>query len=238
LNIDGQLEAINPNTLLIFLDETGVEKLNDPNAPFFGFGGLIIEGADYFKNVEIPWHSLKLKYFDGIESPLHAADLKPISNQQIDALNEFFGKYPFGRIAITCTDKTLFEQNHKPEEILAAAIWQRIIPVVNKMKWFDILILFEENKRLMPALQQEMMSKKPKNGEKEIPIRYGTILKDPTFAGMEVADFIIHTAGRQARLMRTNSKEIVPKYQPDFEVVFKNALNQSFLNITRVSNKK
>ena len=223
---------------MIFLDETGVEKLNDPNAPFFGLGGLVIEGANYFDTVEKPWHSLKEKHFEGIESPLHASDLKSTTKVQINAFNEFFEKNQFGRIAITCTDKTLFEPNHKPEEILAAAIWQRIIPVANKMEWYDILILFEENKRLMPALQQEMMSKNPKKGEKEIPIRYGTILKDPTFAGMEVADFIIHTAGRQARLMRTNSKNITLKYQPDFEVVFKKALKQSFLNITRVSNKK
>ncbi|WP_422359918.1 DUF3800 domain-containing protein [Reichenbachiella sp.] len=238
---NGEPYKVNPNTLLVFIDETGEESFNDTNMPFFGFGGLIVPCIDYYDLVEYPWHNLKREFFGEVEHTLHAADLpQPTPKNLIDSFNKFFTEYSFGRFAITCTDQTINKINERIENVIAACIWNRIKEVSNKMKWFDILILIEENKRLIPAIKQEFMAKTPQNNQKQkIPVNYNTILKDSFFAGLEVADFIAHTAGRQARIMRNQLfDETVENKQPDFEQIFNDKLHPtSYFNISRISYK-
>lgn len=240
LNLGEGITEIGENTLLIFLDETGVESLNDPNAPFFGFGGLVVECRHYFEKVEYPWYKIKDEHWNGRHSSMHASDLKKPPEVLIGALNNFFDQEEIGRIAVTITDKSINNTDHNIENIVFGCIWDRIIEVSNKMKWFDIVILIEENERLKNAFETEIMSKTPRNKyNKEVPVRYGTILKDPAFAGLEVADFIIHTAGRQARVMRGNLFNKTGKIdsQPDFEHVFGKIDKKSWLNLSRISSK-
>lgn len=225
------------STLLVFLDETGEESLSDKNAPFFGLGGLIIVARNYFDNVEKPWHKLKDQHFDGYAESLHASELKNPYVEQIEGLNRFFHGNDFGRFAITCTDNTLFEINAPIEDVLMATLWDRIKEVGNNYRWHGILVIYEENDRLMPAFQREFMSKIPKNQNNEtIGVDYFAIKKDPVFAGLEVADFIVHTAGRQARIMREMhfEKNLIKK-QPDFSVIFSDGKPTSYLSVSRVS---
>ncbi len=232
---------VNPHTLLIFLDETGEESFNDPKAPFFGFGGIVIPCRDYFTQVEIPWHKLKTVNFEGPDNPLHASDLGHPSKEVVDAFNEFFDNYEFGRIAVTSSDRTIIEIQESIEAIIAALLWDRVKEVQSKMGWnniSDILVLIEENQRLLPALRQEFISKKLYNqNQEEIKVEYNTILKDPYFAGLEVADFVIHTAGRQARIMRNHLfDENVSESKPDFRQMFegKSGKRSSYLSLSRI----
>ena len=242
LNCDnGTSYVVNPHTLLVFLDETGEESFNDPNAPFFGFGGIVIPCRDYFTQVELPWHKLKTLYFDGPHSSLHASDIGYPGEEVINAFNEFFDAHDFGRIAVTSSDRTIIEIQENIEAIIAALIWDRVKEVQTKMGWSnisDILVLIEENPRLIPALQQEFISKKIYNQDKkEIKVEYNTILKDPYFAGLEVADFVIHTAGRQARIMRNHLfDKSVSESKPDFRQMFegKNGKRSSYLSLSRI----
>ena len=93
-------KEINPATLLVFMDETGEESLSDPNAPFFGVGGLIVGCRQYFESVENPWHLIKDERFGGRGYPLHASDLRNPSTEQIDSLNTFFSNDTFGRFLL------------------------------------------------------------------------------------------------------------------------------------------
>lgn len=235
----GIIRSVGPNTLLIFLDETGEEKLSDPNAPFFGFGGVVVENRNYLASVESPWHLLKERHFDGADSPLHAADLRKPSRTQIEALNHFFTQHRFGRFAATCTDRTINKLDTPIEEVVATTLWDRFKEVANQFSWHNILILYEENRRLIPALKRELFSKTPENQSGvPIPVESFTVMKDPRFAGMEVADFVAHTAGRQSRIMRNHLfDKRIDQEQPDFAKVFDRTFPISYLNISRVSKK-
>jgi hypothetical protein len=39
--------VLTPNTLLVFIDETGNEDYSDPNNPTFGRGGCAVLGEQY-----------------------------------------------------------------------------------------------------------------------------------------------------------------------------------------------
>ncbi|MCB8925362.1 MAG: DUF3800 domain-containing protein [Ardenticatenaceae bacterium] len=234
---DGKIYEVADSTLLVFIDETGAPSRSDPNAPIFGVGGLIVEGNKYFDEVEIPWHNMKNRYFSGFKTPLHAADIRQPTKKQIKALNQFFLSHDFGRFANTCVDKTVNNSGHNIEHILMTLLWDRIREVANKMRWVDIFIIFEENHHLIPSFKQEFMSKTPKTKSgQSIKVTYYTHLKDPVFAGMEVADFIIHTAGREARLLRDQLFEkTVSESQPDFKNVFDKKWPNSYFNLSRAT---
>ena len=46
-----------PNTLLVFIDETGNEDFSDPGNPTFGRGGCAIESELYRTNLKKPYFS-------------------------------------------------------------------------------------------------------------------------------------------------------------------------------------
>ena len=74
--------TIKPDTLLLFIDETGHEQLTDPNYPIFGMGGCAVMGNSYEHIIREPWRELKAQHFGGPDVPLHASDLCGISKPQ------------------------------------------------------------------------------------------------------------------------------------------------------------
>ncbi len=196
-----------------------------------------MEARDYFNAIENPWHKLKNEQFNGYDKYLHASDLQNPTRKKIEILNQFFTENDFGRFATVCTDKSVFDGEFNVEDVLMATLWDRIKGVGNRYRWNDILVIYEENERLMPAFKKEFMPKILKNKNDEtIQVNYTVMPKDPVFSGLEVADFIVHTAGRQARITRDHNfdKNIQVK-QPDFEVVFSSTSVQSFFSISKVS---
>ncbi|MEZ4820620.1 MAG: DUF3800 domain-containing protein [Bdellovibrionota bacterium] len=240
---DGKTMCVGEETLLVFLDETGNELLNDPKMPVFGLGGLIVEHRKYFSNVEQPWHEIKNSKFGGFDKPLHASELISPSDQQIKALNNFFLTNDFGRFAVVCSNQITNETTHSIVEIICAQLWSTIKEVANKMSWTDILILIEENKKLRSSLESQFLSKNLYNNSTKINFQYYTHLKDPKFAGLEVADFIIHTAGRQARNDCVSQKptkaspSVKADLKPDFQNVFFCGSNNHYFYIDKVKSK-
>tara|TARA_E500000178_G_scaffold326273_1_gene354351 strand:+ start:1158 stop:1901 length:744 start_codon:yes stop_codon:yes gene_type:complete len=228
---------VSSNTLLIFLDETGTETLNDPKAPYFGVGGLLVECRNYQKQVEVPWSSIKDKYFDGKGSPLHASDMHKVSkkrNEKFEALNTFFDSNDFGRVGVVCTNNVILEDKIKVEELIFHSMWNSINTVANKMKWKDIVVIYEENDRLIPAFRRGMELMKLENSRQEpITIRYLTMTKECVFSGLEVADFIIHTVGRQGKQFSQGSDAM----NIDFKKVFSKSKNQYFFHIIKAKSK-
>jgi len=237
LNTPDGYQEISPNTLILFVDETGTPNLKDPKAPYFGLGGLIVLGKDYYNDVEIPWHRLKNNYFDGTTKPLHASDINP-SKLQIESLNNFFQTQNFGRFGITITHKSIIEIERPIEELITGIFWETLKNVINEFKWNDLLVIFEENQGLFGAIQQQIMSKKLLNNNQEkITVNYYTMLKDPTLAGLEVADFVIHTAGRQCRIMKDNHYEKdfnKIELLPDFKEVFSSNKRIGYLSVSGI----
>lgn len=97
---------VSPNCLMFLIDETGHEELADPNYPVFGVGGCAIVAAQMENVIRAPWRALKAQHFGGADVPLHAADLKNPSKEQLEALSAFFQTQRFGRFAAIVTSAT------------------------------------------------------------------------------------------------------------------------------------
>lgn len=234
LDTDRGKVLLEDDCLLVFIDETGGESLSDPNCPIFGLGGCAMVVSHYEKIMKLPWNYMKDTYFSGSNKNLHATDLIKPNKNQIDALNHMFLKFNFARFAVTLGDKTILKNELESFQIVSASLWEHILNVAKYFRFSSLAIIFEDSQRGNPLFQKHFSQKKIYLGKekKEIEIMFCIMAKNTLEAGLEIADFVIHTAGRQARKMNLTEKK--KEILPDFDCVFRKVDERikSYIHIT------
>lgn len=234
---DGAKITLGPTTLLIFIDETGEENFNDKKYPIFGLGGCVVQVQDFERLVNAPWLYMKENYFGGADKPLHANELRSPSKEQLNALNHFFTKFHFCRIAAIVSDKTAFCAHCNPYEIVAGALKNRILDIAKwQQKFNQLAMVFEDSQRgnKLAVKNFSNFNELLVDNKEKIPIEKFFMPKSLNFPGLEVADFIMHAAGGQTRtrlhhgVSRPNNR--------DFKAVFHSVdpRGTSFIDINRV----
>ena len=110
----GESIIIDDKSLLVFIDETGVESLNDPNFPLFGLGCILIPSIHYSKVIDEPWKIFRKEIANDSEKSLHAAEFTKYNNFKlhVSKISSFFSDSIFKRMAIIISDKTSFDSNN------------------------------------------------------------------------------------------------------------------------------
>ena len=214
---EGEILALEPSCLMVFIDETGSDSLSDKRYPIFGLGGCAVLVSDYEKLISIPWDNLKNDYFGGADKPLHASELKSPTPQQFKALNDFFKDNSFFRIAgIACKNSTI-DSDIGIYEIVATCLI-KLITKIRIGKITSIALIIEESSRDYKLVKRYFKPHKIMTPEGEMPTRYFLGGKSLNLSGLEVADFIVHTAGAQVRNRFINKSN---RDRKDFKVIFK-----------------
>ena len=146
---------------------------------------------------------MKSKHFGGINKALHARDIyspsAKLSSSQLSALEEFFTNQPFCRIAAIVSDKTNLSDDVEPYKAVGTALTKRIEMVAFPMQFDKIVMFFEEsrrgNKYVNSVFSGIQVYRIINNQMQAIPIECYFLPKAVGNAGMEIADFIIYTAG-------------------------------------------
>ncbi len=221
-------------TFVVAIDDTGHEEFKDPNYQVFGIGGCAFLVKDYERLIEKPWNYMCHHFFPSINRPMHAAELRSLSQKQLGAFKHFFENFQFFRLAVTASVKSRKDIENGFIEIVGATLLQRICDAGRWAEFDRILILFEESERVEMKVLQSLSGKKIKQNLREIEIQLGLIPKSSSVPAMEVADVIIHTAGAQTRIRISGKQEV----RKDFEIIFRNVDNRfvSFSEITSVQN--
>ena len=226
-------------TLLIFIDETGVEDMTDPNAPFFGFGGCLCPVPNYSSWIEDPWNEVQ-NLFPEETLPLHAADLRPnnLSEKQLEAISNFFVTRNFQCFAAVASNQIMNETEENLFHILATQTYQLISNLTQHIRGIDfqqVVMMFEHSQKLDKFMADYFQRYNFKKGNGvRVPTFYCTMTKQAKLAsGLIVADFVAHTAGAQTRA-RINGAS---GFRRDFEAVFRkpNQNKSSFIEVTRVT---
>ena len=190
-------------SMVIFVDETGNEGLSDPKNPTFGRGGCGCLYPAYNELIKKPWRKLKRERLGGANKPFHATDFEQTrpTMRQIGGINGFLAR-PFWRFAVMLDARTELPDGvdaHKAISLMTIAYASR---VVAKYDVDVVALLFEGSDRGDSLVKRDfdlaIMDLRNMSGRR-VGVEGCFMQKDSMEPGLEVADLIVHTAGRQRR---------------------------------------
>lgn len=192
------------NSLLVFIDETGIEDYSDPNNPTFGRGGCGVLGADYRTLLKKPWRKLKREKLGGANKPFHATDFERSKPRmaQIAAINRFL-QQPFWRFAAMSDARTKLPpgiDGHRAISLVTVRFIERVVATYDDLA--EVVLIFEASgrgdelvKRDFDLAGMNLVSR----GGRRIAVEGCFMDKKSMEPGLEIADLVAHTAGRQRR---------------------------------------
>lgn len=217
--------VIKPRALMVFIDETGNEDYSDPAFPVFGYGGCAVIEEEYNKILAKPWRQLKRERLGGAKKPFHTTDFQKSqpTRYQISGINSFVKNRFFRFAAITSID-TKRPDNMNAHKAVSVASIIKIKNIIAQSDIDSVDLVFEETQRNRNLIIQDFnpnyLDSFDIRNINNSPVEFNGyfIPKSSCVEGLEVADLIIHTAGRQERLKHKSNTS--KKFQEDFIKTF------------------
>ena len=191
------------DTLAVFIDETGIEDYSDPKNPTFGRGGCAVLGPQYPKLIKKPWRQLKREKLGGATRLFHATEFEHSGPRkvQISAINRFL-RQPFWRFAVMSDAKTALPpgiDGHRAVSLVTVRFVTRLAATSDAEV---VALVFESSERGNKLVERDfdLASMRLFNRAGAGVVVDGYFMdKASREAGLEVADLVAHTAGRQRR---------------------------------------
>jgi hypothetical protein len=224
--------TIADQSLVVFVDDTGHEALVSGH-PVYGLGGCAVMAGDLDQLIRHPWHEVRRKVTGSTDTPLHAAAFaRTATPEQIEAVAAFFRAEPFARIGATVSVATRMIGDLGPVHAIAGALKNRIVDIARWTRFSEVNVIFEASERADRHIEAAFQDFRLEEGGAQIPVECYFMLKAAHDPALEVADFIMHAVGRQAR-RRIEGKE---GFAPDFVAVFhgQDSKRVSFMDISEV----
>jgi hypothetical protein len=213
-----QLE-FTPWTLLFFLDDTGDETGTDKSQPFFGMGGCAVLGGDMERLVNQPWREVRRVITGSPDAPLHASEMRPpFDPTHIAALTAFFADNRFMRFGVSCDRRVELPASVSLTQALLPTLQNRLNGLLSRCWVTDVAVIFEHSERLEKAIKLEFGGFCPQQFGRILPWTPCFMPKWANEPALEVADFVAHTVGSQAR--KNFDQGHARTHRLDFRAVF------------------
>jgi hypothetical protein len=186
-------------SLVVFVDDTGHEALVEGHS-VYGLGGCAVLAHDLDSVIRRPWHEVRRKVTGSAATPLHAASFsRTATPERIKAVAGFFRIQPFARIGATVTVKTRLTGDLGPIDTVAGVLKNRIIDIAKWTRFAQVNVIFESSDRADRHIERAFADFRLEENGAPIPVECFFMPKAAHDAALEVADFIMHAVGRQAR---------------------------------------
>ena len=222
------------NTLVVCVDGSGHEALVEGH-PVYGLGGCVALARDFDRLIRHPWHEVRRQIVGSPDAPLHAASFsRQPSEREITVLSEFFRKQGFARIGATVSRATQ-RGGLSPVQIIAGVLKNRIVDIARWTSFTEVSVIFESG-RADRLIEEAFGDFRLEENGRNIPVECYFMPKSAGDASLEVADFIMHAVGRQAR-RRIEGRD---GFAPDFAAVFhgQDPKQVSYMEVAEVQQSK
>jgi hypothetical protein len=216
---------------VFFIDDTGHEDFA-PGHPVYALGGCAALGRDLDRIITRPWREVRRQVMGSPNTSLHASDF-PDTPENISAACDFF-RQPFYRFGAIFTVETKVDDTLSRMRAMRFALQLRINEIVQRTLCKEIAVIFESSERADDAIKEAFQDFEVHRGWKHIPSECYFMPKSAGNEALEVADFVMHPIGRQAR--RSLKLQHRGDFVPDFQAVF-HAVDRrltSFCDVTSV----
>jgi len=148
---------------------------------------------------------------------LHASEFSRGAKQDhIEAVANFFRGHPFARLGAIISINTQLPQDHEPVPTIAKVLQNRIVDIARNTPFKELHVIFESSQRADRLIEEAMQGFGLEENGKSIPVECYFMWKREGEPALEVADFIMHAVGRQAR-RNVSARDV---FLPDFAAVF------------------
>ena len=202
--------------LAAFVDDTGHERLVKAH-PVYGLGGCAVMGRHLDRSITRPWKEIRKRVTGSPNTPLHANKFPGIAKcGDIEAVAEFFRVQPFWRFGAIITVETKLTDELSLLRTMKGVLQQRINEIAQGTLCKEVKVIFELSKRADKLIEEAFQDLELYRGSKHIPSECYFMPKATAEPALEVADFVMHAIGRQARhnFKRRGS------FEPDFCAIF------------------
>jgi hypothetical protein len=223
---------VSDRSLLVFVDDTGHEALV-PGHSVYGLGGCAVLASDIDRVIRHPWHEVRRRVRGSADTPLHAAALgHPPRSEDIQVVADFFRNQPFARIGAILSNRTKRDSGIDIVNIIAETLKRRILDIARWKPFSELHVIFEASGRADQLIEQAFGDFRLEENGRPIHVECYFMPKAVNDPALEVADFVMHAVGRQAR-RRIEGRE---GFAPDFEAVFHNQdpKRVSFIDVAEV----
>ena len=156
---------------------------------------------------------MKERHFGGADVRLHASAVRDFTPEQVQALTAFFREQPFFRFAVTMEKAVDMPADVIPMNVMPGALrrrWEELTARSNPVPT-ELAFIHEASERGDNLLERYFGEFVVQIDGRRVPAHHAIMTKGDE--ALEVADFIVHTAGkagppprrRQARSQRLRS---------------------------------
>ena len=222
----GENRILQPNTLVLYVDDSGDESIGDRNYPVFAFGGVACV-SDYMTNIGDAWKAMKSSVFPQVKTALHAKEhMKEtrLKGVRRDSVLSALSNPGLARFGIVFTDKTQVSQDQillSATAILARRFDEIANGIAARGLWRpggDVLIIFEASRRLENAIEGHLGQLSYDFDGRKYPIDKAFMPKFAADPFLEMADFVAYTIGRNVRHQAQHGEMTCT---PNFESLFR-----------------
>jgi hypothetical protein len=222
-----------PNCLAVFVDDTGHEALVE-GQPVYGLGGCAVLGRDLDTVIRNPWRDVRRLVTGSPDAPLHASKFgRSATTEQIGVVAGFFKRQQFARLGAIVSSKTAFPKEVGPLPAIAKTLPLRIVDIARWSRFDSIAVIFESSQRADRLITQAFQGFDLEEDGKPVPLECYFMPKSAGDPALEVADFIVHSVGRQARQNIVKRGVFVPDFKAVFQSVDKKLV--SFMDVESIT---
>jgi hypothetical protein len=234
IRANGDASLILPEgSFVVFVDDTGHEALV-PGHPVYGLGGCAVMAKDLDRIIRQPWREVRRKVTGSPDTPLHANAFAGFATpENIQTVAESFHAQPFARLGGIISFKTALTDELGPVPTIARVLQVRIREIAARTAFTSLAVIFESSQRADRLIEEAFQGFGLEEGGKPLPVECYFMRKGSGDPALEVADFVMHAVGRQARQNLKKRGDFVP----DFCAVFHSVERKltSFMEVDSVT---